>query len=116
MQLIHLAFKGSGHGPLAQSFDAVPLGLHQALPVITTPLFPDPSTQTSACDERRIAIREGIALAYPRILSQRNDGDGAPLNHRLIRRLCHTLHRPSGSQALHPPVTAAASQAKQQHR
>lgn len=76
MQLIHLAFKGSGHGALAQSFDAVLLGLHEASPVITIPHFPYPSTQTPACDERRIAIREGIAFAYPGVLSRRNDGDG----------------------------------------
>ena len=81
MQLIDLALKGSGHDPLAQSFDAVHLALHQVSPVIATPHFPYPSTQTFAYGERRIAIREGIAFAYPGVLSRRNDGDCAPLNH-----------------------------------
>ena len=37
MQLIDLTFKGARHHSLAQSLDAVHLGLHHASPVVTTP-------------------------------------------------------------------------------
>jgi hypothetical protein len=76
MRLIDLPFKGSGHDPLAQSFNAVHLAIHQASPAIATPDFPYPSTQTPACGDRRIAVHKGIAFAYTGILSLGDDGNG----------------------------------------
>ena len=84
MQLVRLAFKRSGNDPIAQSFDAVHLGLHQAAPVITTPHFPYPSAQTPACGDSRIAIRKGGAFAYSCIFSWGNNGSAASLAQRFI--------------------------------
>ena len=76
MQLIDLAFKGSGHDPLAQSFDAIHFGLHQASSEVIAPHFPYPSTKTPACGDRRIAAHKGIAFVYMGILSRGDGGHG----------------------------------------
>ena len=80
MQSIDLPFKGFGHHPFAQSFDAVHFRLHQAWSVLIAPHFPYPSTQTPACGDSRIAVHKGIAFANPGILSRRDDGNGTSLN------------------------------------
>ena len=87
MQFVDLALEGSGHDPLAQSFDAVHLGLHQAASVVTAPHFPYPSAQTPACGDSRIAVHKGIAFAYSCVLSRGNDGNGTSLDGRFIDRL-----------------------------
>ena len=74
MQFVDLALEGSGHDPLAQSFDAVHLGLHQAASVVTAPHFPYPSAQTPACGDSRIAVHKGIAFAYSCVLFRGNEG------------------------------------------
>lgn len=56
--------------------------------MVIAPHFPYLSTQTPACDDRRIAVRKGIAFAYTGILSRRMMGM-APLKteslHRVLR-------------------------------
>lgn len=71
MQLIDLVLEGSGHDPIAQLFKAIHLCLHQTMPVVAIPHFPDSPAQTSASG----------------IFSWTNVGDGNPLNHGLINRV-----------------------------
>ena len=73
MQLIDFPFKGSGHDALAQSFDAIHFGLHQASSVVIAPHFPYPSTQTPACGDCRIAVRKGIARAHALVAGDARD-------------------------------------------
>ena len=79
MQLINLALKGTGHHPLAQTFDAVHLGFHQASAVVANPAFPDTAAQTPTRSKRCVAVLEHSAFAHSRILTGRNDGDSAVL-------------------------------------
>jgi len=55
MQLRDLSLKRAGHHPLAQTFEAVQLGLHQASSVEATPFLPDPPPQPFAGSQRCIA-------------------------------------------------------------
>ncbi|PIG09530.1 hypothetical protein CLU84_2453 [Comamonas sp. 26] len=73
--------------PARSVFDAVHLGLYQAALVVTTPHFPYPSAQVSACGDSRIPIRKGDAFAYSCVLSRENDGNGTSLEGCFINRL-----------------------------
>lgn len=87
MQFVDLALEGSRHDPLAQAFNAVHLGFHQAASVVTIPVFPKLAPETSACGNRRIAVCKGIAFAQPGIHSRRNDRRGIALHDRRMHGL-----------------------------
>ncbi len=62
MQLVNLAFKGAGHHPLAQTFDAVHLGFHQASAVVANPAFPDTAAQTPTRSKRSLRCSNTVPL------------------------------------------------------
>lgn len=79
MQLHNPTLQRSGHHPLAQAFEAVHLGLHQASAVVAAPLLPEPAPNPwqARCASLRTAalthlsfqgfafLREGITACAP---------------------------------------------------
>ena len=61
MQFCDMALKRAGHRPLAQAFEAVHLGLHQAWAAVAASFLPDPPPQSLANAQRFIACARSHA-------------------------------------------------------
>ena len=128
-QLRHLALKRAGHHPLAQAFEAMHLGLHQAFSVVAAPLLPDLPPHPLAGSQRCIAQRRTHQSFLPRliVLARGNHRLRASLGYRRMaafsvictvgthtgyRFMLRYLHQKFGQHGVSPTRLSVTSMAR----